>query len=199
MRRQLRGAATALVCLAVAAAWRPLGDPLTLAPESKLWFDGKSTVRDWSCKATTMQAAVEAEGAGAVAAILAGTKAVTNVSFSVPIDKIDCQNNNGTMQGHMKKALNAAKHPTISFAMTGYELAKGATVTGTLQGDLTINGIAKPISFPVEFSEGAGGALRMTGKYPLTMTEWSVQPPKLMMGTLKVNPKIDVHIDLLLK
>lgn len=198
MRRQLRGAATALVCIAVAAAWRPLGDPLTIAPESKLWFEGKSTVRDWSCKATKLDAAIEAES-GAVAAVLAGTKAVTTVTLTVPIDKIDCQNNNGTMQGHMKKALNAEKHPAITFALTGYDLTTGAATAGTLQGTLTINGVAKPVSFPVEFTEGAGGALRMQGQYPLTMTEWNVQPPKLMLGTLKVNPLITVHIDLLLK
>lgn len=196
MRRHFRGVVIALVCITVAGAWRPLAEALTLAPESKLWFDGESTVRDWSCKAPVLQAAVEAQGAGAVAAVLGGEKAVNTVTFTVPTMKLDCDNR--TMNGHMRKALNAEKHAAITFTLTGYELSKGETVKGTLDGTLTINGVTKPIVLSAEFVAGPNGTLRVTGRYPLKMTDWDVSPPRLMLGTLKVKEMVTVGFDLLL-
>ncbi len=197
MRRHYRGVVTALVCIATVSAWRPLAQPLKLAPESKLWFDGKSTVRDWSCKAPVLQAEVEAAGGGAQSQVLAGEKAVTSAKFVVPTMQLDCDNR--TMNGHMRKALQADKNKEIAFTLTSYELSKNGGVKGTLQGDLLINGVTKPITLPVEFATGPNGALRMTGKYPLKMTDWKVTPPKLMLGTLKVNEMVTVSFDLLLQ
>lgn len=193
MRRGIRGTATALLFIAIGAAWRPAGDPLTIGAGSKLWFDGKSTVRDWSCKATAIEGTVDAQGPEAVAAVLKGEKGVRAATLTFPTSKLDCEN--GTMNGHMLKALNATQHPTITFALTGYELATATPVKGTLQGTLTINGVAKAITLPAEFA-AAGNALRVTGSYALTMTEWQVTPPKLMMGALKVNPLVTVNFDL---
>lgn len=195
MSRRIRGAAAALLLLAVAGAWRPLMDPLKLRTESRVWFDGKSTVRNWSCKATQINATIDAE-AGAVANVLTAKKAVKTVTLTFPTAKLDCEN--GTMNGHMMKALNATQHQAITFTLTGYELTAGTPVKGTLNGTLLINGVTKPISFPAEFSS-ATGALRATGKYNLLMTDWQVQPPKLMMGTLKVDPTIVVNFDLQLQ
>lgn len=196
MNRRIRGAAAALLLLSVAGAWRPLIDPLKLGTESKLWFDGKSTVRDWSCKATQIDAVIDAE-AGAAANVLKAQKSVRTVTVTFPTAKLDCAN--GTMNGHMMKALNGAAQPNITFTLTGYDLTAGAPVKGTLSGSLLINGVTKPISIPAEYAAGAGGALRVTGKYALNMTDWNVQPPKLMMGALKVDPMVTVNFDLQLQ
>lgn len=184
-------AATALVLL---AGWRPAADPMLLKEGSRLWFDGTSTVRKWSCKAPTMNAAIDAD-AGAPAAVLGGQKAVRTVEVTFPVAELDCENK--TMNGHMWKALNAEQHKAITFTLTGYELVGTTALEGVLQGTLLINGKTQPITVPVKFA-GADGALRVTGTYALKMTEWGVAPPKLMMGTLKVGETIDVHFDLLL-
>lgn len=196
MSRGIRGVASALLALAATAAWRPLVDALKLRPESTLSFDGKSTVRDWSCKATQIDARIEADP-GAVAGVLQAHKAVKTVTLTFPTAKLDCAN--GTMNGHMMRALAGTQFPTIVFTLTGYELAAGAPVKGPLNGTLTIKGVTKPISIPAEYAAAPGGALRVTGKYALNMTEWTVEPPKLMMGALKVDPTILVNFDLQLQ
>lgn len=196
MSRRIRGAAAALLLLSIAGAWRPLFDPLTLGTESKVWFDGKSTVRDWSCKATRIDAVIDAE-AGAVASVLKGQKAVRTVTLSFPTAQLDCDNR--TMNGHMMRALNGATQPLITFALTSYDLATGAPAQGSLSGTLLINGVTKPITLPAAFAASASGGLRATGAYALKMTDWDVTPPKLMLGTLKVNPMITVNFDLQLQ
>ncbi len=185
----------ALAALALVAAASPILDALRLKPESRLWFDGTSTVRDWSCKAPQIQATIDGDAA-APAAVIDGQKAVKTVDLVFPVATLDCDNR--TMNNHMRNALNAEQHQTIRFTLNDYTLAKGANTTGSLQGQLTINGQTKAITVPVQFANAAG-ALRVTGKYPLPMTQWGVQPPRLMMGTLKVGDTVTVNFDLLLQ
>lgn len=201
MTPMLRGTIAALALTVVAAAWRPLDTQqvLSMAPESKLWFDGKSTVRDWSCKAPVMQAALTLAGEGTAAAVLAGDEPAATTTLVIPTMKLDCAN--GTMNGHMRKALAAEKHGEITFALKSYDATPeaGAATKGTLTGELTIKGVTKDVTFPVEFvAEGEKG-LRVKGKYALKMTDWGVEPPKLMLGTLKVNEMVTVGFDLLLQ
>ena len=195
MRVRLIRPMLALAAVAVTAAWHPALAPLTIKAGSRVWFDGTSTVRNWSCKAPRIDAAIDAD-AGAPAAVLAGEKAVKSVTLTFPVAQLDCEN--GTMNGHMLKALNSDRHQVIRFTLTNYELARAAAVTGTLQGTLLLNGQTRPISFPAQFAQ-ADGSLRVTGRYALKMTDWGVEPPKLMMGTLKVGETITVNFDLLLQ
>jgi polyisoprenoid-binding protein YceI len=198
MRSRTALAALSLLGLAPAAiAWRSASEPLTLDPQSRLWIDGKSTVRKFSCKAGAL--AVEIDAApNAIAAVLGGAKAVKSVTVRVPADKMDC--GNGTMNEHMWKALKAKDAPTIEFKVSGYDVAKGGQgVQGTLNGALTLGGQTLPISVEAQAAPAADGALHVTGAYALKMTDFGLKPPSLMMGTMKVDPLVTVNFDLLLK
>jgi len=197
---QLRGVVLGGVALLIAAAWTPAWTPalapLTLRPESRITFDGKSTVKDWSCQAATITASIDADP-GAIAAVLQARKAVKTVTLTFPVEQLDCAN--GTMNGHMRKALNAEKHKAMVFTLSGYELIGAGPVAGTLNGTLQINGVTKPITLQAQFTEAPNGGLRMVGSYPLTMTAWQVVPPTLMLGTLKVDPVVTVRFDVQLQ
>jgi polyisoprenoid-binding protein YceI len=198
MRRRSIHALVSLLCLAPASiAWRSAGDPLTLAPQSRLWIDGTSTVRKFSCKATELDVEVDA-APGAVAAVLTGAKAVKSVTLRVPAEKIEC--GNGTMNEHMKKALKVKDAPTIEFKLSGYDVAKGgAGVQGNLNGTLTLGGQTKPITVAAQAADGGNGQLRVTGAVVVNMKEYGLKPPSLMMGTMKVGENVTVNFDLLLQ
>ena len=193
--RQTRLALLAITVLALGAS-HPAVDQLAIKEGSRLWFEGTSTVRDWNCQASRLDAVIDAE-AGAPAAVLGGQKAVRTVTLTIPVAQLNC-NDNRTMNGHMWKALNSERHPAIQFVLTNYDVARAAPSRGTLQGTLMINGTTRPVTLPVAF-EGAEGALRVTGTYALKMTDWGVAPPKLMMGAMKVGETVTVRFDLLLQ
>lgn len=171
---------------------------LTLQPGSRLWFDGTSNVKDFTCKSTTLAATVATSGADAAPAIVAGSKSVTSVDFALPVSSLDCDN--GTMNGHMRKALEMEKHPRIAFALSSYDLARtDAGVAVTLVGSLTIRGSAQPVTLRAQATSGADGGLRLVGTHELDMTDYGVKPPSLMLNTMKVRPKVKVGFDLVLK
>ena len=185
-----------LIPAAVAFSYGPAAMELT--PDSRLWVDGTSTVRSWSCKATQLDATIESSGPGSVASTLLGEKTVKAVDVKVPVAKLDC--GNGTMNEHMRKALKAKDAPVIAFTVTSYDVAKGgAGVSGTLNGQLTIGGTTKPVAVKAVGEAGPNGTLHVTGMHEFPMTDFSIKPPTLMLGTMKVGDKVKVSFDLFLK
>ena len=193
-----RGLAVIGCLLPAVVAWTAATNVLTLQPESRLWIKGTSTVRSFECKAGALDAKVESTGPGATAALMSGTKAVTSAEVSILADRLDC--GNGTMNSHMKKALKATEHPTIRFRIASYTLAKSAEgMKADLTGTLTLGGVEKPVTVSAIGKDEGDGKLRVNGTYELRMTEYGLKPPTLMMGTMRVNERVNVGFDLLLK
>ncbi len=171
---------------------------LDLQPESRLWVAGTSTVRAFQCQAGSFDAKVVSLGSDAVAAILAGEKAVSTVEVTVPAEKLDCRN--GTMNEHMRKALKVKQFPTVVFRASSYDLARASDSVGvTLTGSLTLGGVEKPITVKATAKPGANGMLIVSGTREVRMTEFGLKPPTLMLGTMKVDEKITVGFDVVLK
>lgn len=172
--------------------------PIDMQPESRLWISGTSTVRAFECQARAFDAKLESTGKAAVDALLAGEKIVSSVEVTVPVEQLDCRN--GTMNEHMRKALKAAQHPTVVFRVDGYELARSTDgVAVTLNGTLTLGGVEKPITVNAQAKPGENGTLLVSGTREVRMTEFGLKPPTLMLGTLKVDERIKVGFDVILK
>lgn len=173
--------------------------PLTVDGGAKLFIDGTSTVRNFTCEAPEPPLKVKAGALEQRPLIEQLDKALEHVSLELPVEKLDC--NNGTMNNHMRDALKAKEHPSIRFKMARYELgpAAGTTVPLKLVGEITLLGTTKPVTIEAKATQLDDGKLRVEGTYPLKMTEWGVQPPRLMLGTLKVGETVKVRFDLALK
>ncbi len=198
MRWHVLTSLPALLCLTPSAIAVSLAaNGLTVQAESRIWVSGTSTMKSFECTATSFDASI-ASAPGAVAAVLAGEDAVSTVELQLPTGKLDC--NNDTMNDHMRKALKAKEHPTIAFRLSSYEIAKqGDSVQLLMTGTLAMGGVEKPITLTARATENPAGMLRVTGSHEIRMKEWGLKPPSLMMGTMKVNEKVKVGFDLLLK
>jgi polyisoprenoid-binding protein YceI len=160
---------------------------LSLSKTSKVWLDGTSNVRSFSCSAQSLQADVNAEPGADPASI------VKSAALVIPVGSLDCRN--GTMNEHMRKALKADKNPQIKWRMTSYTV-EGTSVS--IQGFLTIAGTENPIEL-----KGTGsadnGVLRFKGTKQFKMTEYGVKPPTMMFGAMKVNDPVTVGFDIALE
>jgi polyisoprenoid-binding protein YceI len=171
---------------ATASAQMAFPGDLSLGNSSKIWFDGTSNVRSFSCAAKKLDLDIAATPGAAPSAL------VKSASLVIPVGSIDCSN--GTMNGHMREALKAEKNPTITWKMSSY------TVEGTsveISGTLTIAGKENPIVL-----RGTGvaenGTVTLKGTKLLKMTDYGVKPPSLMFGTMKVADAVTVSFDLVL-
>jgi len=171
---------------------------MDLQPESRIWVEGTSTVRSFKCTAAVVEADVATTKPRATIAVFAGEKAISDVAVRIPAARLDCRN--GTMNGHMLKAIKADAAPTISFSLKSYELLDtNKDVTTTLKGTLSLGGTTKDITIDAGLVQEADGSLRVKGSYDLRLTEYGLKPPSLMMGSMKVGDLVKVNFDLLLK
>lgn len=188
MRIGILGGAVALLTLAQAGTAQTTGT-LTIA--------GTSTVRSWSCAATGF-ALTPRPVRGFEAGIMAGEKALETVTVTFPVAAIEC--GNGTMNDHLRKALNEEAHPEITYTLSTYELRDAAEgVVVQAEGQLAMNGRERPITLDVTVTPEAAGGIRVKGEQRIDMTEWGVKPPRLMLGTLKVGKTVTVSFDMPLR
>ncbi|MEB3198619.1 MAG: YceI family protein [Candidatus Sericytochromatia bacterium] len=108
---------------------------------------------------------------------------------------------------HMRGALETEKFPKAVFAFDGIRvpgnrLPADKPVTGMATGSMTIHGVTKKITVPVELtllpqqdaSYRAGDWVHVTSQFKLKVTDYGVQLPKGVFG-LKVAEDMDMLID----
>ena len=198
MRTTMKSTLLALALIIPGAgAWTVANQLLVLHAQSRVWIDGTSSIKRFSCKADEVNAVVEANGANPISALLTGDKGVKAVRVTIPAARLDCGND--TMNDHMRKALKVSVSPTIDFRLTSYDVARNADgIAGSITGTLALGGVTKTITLKAD-GKPDGEMLHITGAHEINMKDYDLKPPKLMFGRIKVGDKVTVNFDLLLK
>ena len=134
--------------------------------------------------------------------------------WHLPVASIRTQNDE--RDSHLRGAewLDAAKHPNIVFVLKGVKDVKETTpataegkmrmFTVTLEGEMTLHGITKPISIPgaalrfrpssdaMRMAVGEGDFLFISAKYELTLADYGIKH-KMISGDKKVAEKIQLE------
>jgi len=167
-----------------------------VAPESKLWIEGTSSIHDWTCKATTMDAAIEVDAATALLAA-APPKMLKRVEVKVPVKSLKC--GHGGMDDNLYKALKAGSDSQISYIMASFEPTAEASNEFTLRttGTLLIAGTENRISMDVVAVRLPDGTVKATGTVPIKMTDYSIKPPTAVFGRIKTGDDVKVKFELI--
>lgn len=159
----------------------------TFDRDGKIWVEGTSTIHDWDCQVGQFAGTLDADVEDA------GMTALGGAGLTVLVQGIDCDN--GTMNGKLRDALGEAPvRYTLTSATLGGPEADGWFSTNTT-GRLTIAGTTQTVQMVVKGKALDGGHFRFTGQQVLKMTDFGVDPPTAMLGTLKTGDQITVHFD----
>ena len=187
--------ALALLLLLVPAALAA-GTGLVARPGSRLWLEGTSTLHPYSSTATTVQAALEIGtpgAAGALAAAQAGKPA--SLSLAVPVAGLKSAHTG--LDKNLRAALKAEAFPEIAFTLDAYRKAPEGPGRFLATGRLSVAGRTNPIELEVALS-AREGVLLVDGEEPLSMTDYGITPPKMMLGAIKTGDRVVVkfHLEL---
>ena len=129
---------------------------------TKIAVDGTSPMHDWTMTASS------ANFSGTVSG-----NAITNIKFSMPAKNL--KSTKGKMMDNKAyDALKADKSPNISFTATSLSVGKG-----NLAGKLTIAGVTKDVSFPVNVVKN-GASYNITGAENLKLSDFGMERPGFM-------------------
>jgi hypothetical protein len=114
------------------------------------------------------------------------------------VGKLDC--GIGVMSRHLHETLNGAKHPSIDFRLTTYEVdLSAASPVARIAGFVTIAGVQRPVVITAAVRADTLGLLHVRGTHVIRPTEFGVAPPRRFGGLLRVRDRTTVHFDIALE
>jgi len=172
---------------AVAPAAAQLDGPLPAGrlAAGTLSFDGHATVGDFT--GSTSEVTGEMAG-GALAEVRGWVEAPVRTLVT----------GNGKRDRDLNKSMESDKYPTIRFELTGVTPGGGAadSMAATLAGRMQIHGVTREVSLPAQIQAVSEG-IRVRSDFPLNLKDYEVRGLSKMLGMLKMQEQIEVHVDLM--
>lgn len=190
--------ALVLIAGAAPAQERPGALRLPVRADSRVWLEGSSNVRDWTCKATAMEAliAVDAQTVDSHDDITVA-KSLRGVDVIIPVRMLKCGDRH--MEANMYDALKAPKLPAMSYIVADFELTPSLTGDGLsveAVGKMSVAGAERPVRMTVKTESLPDGSRRARGTVPIRMTDFGIVPPRPWFGVLRTADKVLVQFEI---
>jgi polyisoprenoid-binding protein YceI len=109
------------------------------------------------------------------------------------------QSGDGNRDAHMQEAMEVGKYPFVTFkgvAQLAEPFALPPRSELSLQGELDLHGVKKPLTVPVTVESTPDG-VHVTGSFPFSLDAYNVERPSLLF--VKVDDACRILFDLWLK
>ena len=172
-----------------------------ISSESKLRFEGTSTLHGYKCVAKEITGSFIMKEMISDSTTIRFSNAAIAVILQIPVLSID--SGKGKMDKKMRKLLKADDHPEIIFELTSLELTASPEagkdqVQLKTMGNVKVAGVEKTIALEVIGNLEANGTIRFTGSKKLLMTDFNIKPPTMFFGMLKTGNEITVYFEIAL-
>lgn len=150
-----------------------------------LSFDGHATAGNFVGATSTVSG--EMTGADSVSGVRGWVEA--------PVKTL--KTGNDRRDRDLNKSMESDKYPTMRFELTGVSTPGSAadSITASLQGKLTIHGVTRDVTLPAVIRDGQG-QVRVLTDFPLNLKDYQIGGLSKMLGVLKMDEHIEVHVDL---
>ena len=146
---------------------------------SSIQVQGTSTIHDWEMNAETASSTITLQEDGSLEKLSSG-------NFTVDVASI--KSDKSIMNKKAWEALKEKKFPQIKAKLL--HVSQNGN-SGHVQMELTIAGKTQKITDDFKFTI-TNGTIKIEGILDLKMTDFGVEPPTAMMGTIKTGDEIKV-------
>ena len=201
MKRLILMAAALALTTVSALAQQPVH--FSSAEGSEVRVDGDSSLHKWTVKGRQIDGTIDfqvevpkdATAQQIVDAIVADPKVAARAS--VPVATLKSTKNDRTMDNKMYGALNAKKHPTLSYELTDVTAVRRESPTRfaiDTKGKLTVAGTTVVLSTPMNVDMTSDREMVVTARFGTLMTDFGVKPPEALGGMVKSHNKVGVTV-----
>lgn len=156
-----------------------------LVKEGSMEVKGTSTLHDWEMKSSTLT--------GQADFVVEGTelKGINSLSFSMPAESL--KSGKDAMDKNAYKSLKTSSSKNITFQVTKVtSISKsGAGYEVTCEGKLQIAGTTQTTTVKAMCTV-SGNTVKCTGEKKFKMSEYKVEPPSFMFGSVKTGDEITI-------
>ena len=151
---------------------------------SFLEVHGTSSLHDWHVDAE--------EQSGNIVITNTEDLEIKSLSFSVKAESL--KSGKSSMDNNTYKALNTDDYKTIDFKLNSVkqvEKVKENSFKVSVLGNMTISGVTKTITLELTIKLD-GTKVLIEGEKSILMTDYGIDPPKALLGTIKTGNKINI-------
>lgn len=157
----------------------------------KIFINGTSTIHDWTSEATDIK------GSAAVNVAEGKLTNISALSLKVKVEGIESTKGR-IMDNKTYNALESGDHPYITFTLASAKITpKGDKIQVVATGPLTIAGSTRTVQVTA-MGTYQGEHIHFSGSKDLKMTDFGIDPPTAMLGTLKTGDDITIDFSLIL-
>lgn len=151
------------------------------APTS-ITIAGTSTIHDWTMISNNVTCKAEFD-------INANGDIVNLKALQVTLPAESLKSGKSGMDKNAYSALKTDKHKQIAFELVAAGISNQTIHT---QGKLKIAGVEKPVEVEATYTMLSGGRLQAKGSLKLLMTDYGVEPPTFMFGSVTTGNELTI-------
>lgn len=159
-------------------------------PGNEILISGTSNLHNWTMSVVESNCVAEFDIEGMQ------LRGIERIEFSCRTS--DIESNNNLMDRKTYDAIKADKHPAIRFTLLANETleTEGNNFNGTLRGNLSVAGLTREITVPFSGIINNNNTILVKGSVDLKMTDFNIDPPTALLGTLKTGDLVTVSFSL---
>lgn len=172
----------------------------TISESSTMTILGTANVRDWDAEVTSISGEVTLRPVDELDWSQAEASWFEQVEISIPVSEIDSDSRR--MNRSMHEYLREDDYPEITYSLSeahqfvisdnpGYQLK--------LSGIVQAAGESLEIEHDVEIQELENGGFRVSGSQDLNMTDFGIDPPTAVLGTVRARDEMTIEFELILE
>lgn len=119
---------------------------------------------------------------------------IESITGEIIIDPMNLVSDNIDRDEHMYETLGAKDYTTISFRLLNITKNEDGYIIG---GVLNLHGESKGLEVKGDIVKSAENYIELKSKFTIKMTDYNIQPPKMLF--LTVRDEVDIDVDLKLK
>lgn len=156
-----------------------------IVQSTKVLIHGSSTLHDWTSEAEKANVNLE------VLTDDGNVVGINNAKVTIPVKDIKSEKGS-IMDKKTWGALKEKDSPNITFMLGNVSPVTGSG-TISASGKLTIAGTTKPVSLSAKLKDLGNGVYEVSGMHPIKMSDYDMEQPTALMGTIKVGDDVKVE------
>ena len=165
-----------------------------LVHDAQMNINGTSTLHDWTSEVK------EVYLEGELMIMNGKVENASNVVLRIPVKSIQSEKGR-IMNNKTYDAFKSDQHPNITFRLQN--LSSTGSTAGVqnvrMNGKLTMAGTTKNITLDMVAKPTNNGMILFEGKKSLNMTDYNMEPPTAMLGTISTGEEVTVNFSITLK
>ena len=171
----------------------------------RVTIEGTSTLHDWHAEGRHVEGYMLVQGhelAGLWEASDGPAPHELAPTVRVEIPATSLISGKRGMDEKIREALKADTYPLITYRLESAQHAvrhaahadgDSKSLTLDTTGILTVAGVERAVELPMQVRRLSSDRLEVSGETSLRMTEFGIDPPRAMLGTIRAGDKVHVH------